>query len=92
MSRQIIVKTLSGFHLGMRITVTTANTEATGVLQGFRHDADVINAGTPWQDEWVTGRRETTITLLPNQEIIANMGDQVLVHGDAPAPSHKMSE
>lgn len=88
MSRQIIVKTLSGFHLGMQVTVTTANTTATGILQGFRHDATALNAGNLMRDEWVTGRRETTITLLPNQEIIANMGDKVIVHGhDAPEPA-----
>lgn len=80
------VRYLSGFHLGMRITVTTANTTATGVLQGFRHEADVINAGTPWQDDWVTGKRSTTITLLPNQEIIAEMEDEVEVQGDTPHP------
>lgn len=79
------VKDLAGRHLGQRITITTANTETTGVLQGFQHDATAFNAGNLMRDEWVTGRRETTITLLPNQEIIANMGDHVVVHGhDAP--------
>ncbi|MDD0858286.1 hypothetical protein NHF46_11880 [Arthrobacter alpinus] len=50
------------------------------MLQGFRHDATALNAGNLMRDEWVTGRRETTITLLPNQEIIAEMTDEVVVH------------
>lgn len=76
----ITVKELAGTHLGQRITITTKHTEATGVLQGFRHDAVALNAGNLMRDEWVTGRRTISITLLPNQEIIANMGDEVVVH------------
>lgn len=67
-------------HLGLRITTTTDHTEASGILQGFRHDAVVLNAGNLMRDEWVTGRRTSTITLLPDQEIIAKMGDEVVVH------------
>ncbi len=80
MSYKITVKALSGAHLGQRITITTGHTTATGVLQGFRHDATALNAGNLMRDEWVTGRREITITFLPNQDIIAKIGDEVVVH------------
>lgn len=76
----ITVKDLSGHHLGKRITITTEHTTAEGVLQGFRHDAVALDAGNLIRDEWVTGKRATTITLLPNQDIVAELGDVVVVH------------
>lgn len=82
MSRQIIVKTLSGFHLGMRITIKTKHTEASGILQGFSHDNDAINDSGFGGESWALGQTHTTITLLPHQNIVAEMGDEVVVHGE----------
>ncbi|WP_449371785.1 hypothetical protein [Arthrobacter psychrolactophilus] len=65
MSYKITVKALSGAHLAQRITIRTGHTEATCVLQGLRHDVTALKADNLMRDEWVTGRRETTITLLP---------------------------
>lgn len=81
MNCNIIVKALSGAHLGQRITITTKHTTATGVLQGFRHDADAIDDSSFGGEAWARGATRTTITLLPNQTIVANMGDVVVVHG-----------
>lgn len=83
MSYKINVKALSGAHLGQRITVTTANTEATGILQGFRHDTEAINDSDFRGDHWINAATHTTITLLPNQRIVAKMGDEVEVHDEA---------
>lgn len=87
MSRQIIVKTLSGFHLGMRITVTTANTTTTGVLQGFTHDSDHITIKElGGQTQYELGRTESRIQLLPGQTILCELTDKVIVHGRVTEP------
>lgn len=41
------------------------------------------------RDDWVRGRTEITVTFLPNQEIIAEMGDEVIVHVDKPESAGK---
>lgn len=82
MSYQITVKALAGFHLGKHITVKTKHTEASGVLQGFTHDSDTINDSGFGGESWALGKTRTTITLLPGQRIIADLGDEVTVHGD----------
>lgn len=87
MSYHLNVKGLAGLHLGKQITITTKNTEATGVLQGFRHDTDAINDLDFRGENWINGGTTTTITLLPNQRIVAKMGDAVVVHDETvPAP------
>ncbi|GAA5229247.1 hypothetical protein [Arthrobacter cryoconiti] len=71
---------LNGNHIGKTITVKTKNTEATGVLQGFAHDTDTINDSSFGRESWALGKTSTTITLLPDQRIIAEMADEVEVH------------
>lgn len=81
MSHPITVRDLSGHHLGKRITITTEHTTAEGVLQGFQHQANVVNMTNMARPGWVIlGHRQATITLMPNQDIIAELGDVVVVH------------
>ncbi|WP_104087057.1 hypothetical protein [Arthrobacter sp. GMC3] len=77
------VRDLAGKHLGKTITITTANTTDTGVLQGIQHVSDVLNAGNPMRDEWIRGRTATAITLLPDQTIVAELTDEVTIKEDA---------
>ena len=87
MSYHLNVRGLAGLHIGQRITVKTQHTEATGILQGFRHDTDTINDSGFGGESWVLGKTRTTITLLPDQNIMATMTDEVLIHGyGAPEP------
>lgn len=77
------VRDLAGKHLGKTITITTANTTATGVLQGITHTADTISMRDYDGESWALGRAESTITLLPGQEIRAVMSDTVTIEGEA---------
>lgn len=76
------VQDLNGGHLGQAITITTANTTATGVLQGFRHESAVITEITVngHRTQFTPGKTGTTITLIPNQNITATLQDEVTVH------------
>lgn len=80
MSYHITVKALSGAHLGKRITITTDNTEATGVLQGFEHEGSVITNQTYGGEEHIPGATTTHLTIFPDQRILAQMADKVEVH------------
>ena len=80
MSQQFTVADLTGHHLGQRITIKTRHTEATGILQGFNCGAMAINDSNLTGDHWVLGPKTCGITLLPGQRIIAEMGDEVVVH------------
>lgn len=76
------VRDLAGKHLGKTITITTANTTATGVLQSIQcigeaysdRDFDGITY-------YLGGHPDVTIALLPDQEIKAKMIDAVEIEG-----------
>lgn len=84
MSYHLKVKGLAGLHIGQHVTIKTKNTEASGVLQGFEHETDIINDIGFGGESWALGKTRTTITLLPDQRIVAEMGDGVIVHDDEP--------
>lgn len=87
MSYHLNVKGLAGLHIGQHVTVKTKHTEASGVLQGFRHDTETINDSSFGGKSWALGQTQSTITLVPDQRIVATMEDEVVVHGyDAPEP------
>jgi hypothetical protein len=76
------VRDLAGKHLGKTITIATEHTTATGVLQGVECISRVLTY--PQLNglvEYVFGKTETTITLLPGQTIIARLTDEVIVKG-----------
>ena len=75
------VRDLAGAHLGRRITVTTANTEATGVLQGFEHEGSIITNLTYGGIEHIPGATTTHLTIFPGQRVLAELGDEIVVHG-----------
>lgn len=80
MSYHLKVKGLAGLHIGQHVTIKTQNTEATGILQGFQHDTDIINDSGISGESWALGQTRTTITLLPCQRIVAEMRDNVAIH------------
>lgn len=65
---------------GPACTFRTENTEATGGLQGFRHGIDTIKCSDYQGESWALGQT-TTVTLLPDQRIAADMMDKVILHG-----------
>lgn len=52
------------------------------LLQQFRHYSYAINLGNPMSDNLARRGTETTVMLLPSQDIVADMGGDVVVHDD----------
>lgn len=87
MSYHLNVRGLAGLHIGKNVTIKTTHTEATGVLQGFKHESKAICDSSFAGESWALGQTHTTITLLPHQNIVATMEDEIVMHGyDAPEP------
>lgn len=82
MSYHLNVRGLAGLHIGKHVTIKTQHTEASGILQGFTCGAMAINDSGLTGESWVLGPKTATITLLPDQRIIAEIGDEVVVHGN----------
>lgn len=86
MSYHLNVRGLAGLHIGKQVTVKTKHTEASGILQGFKHESEAISDSGFSGESWALGKTHTTITLLPYQNIVAEMMDEVIMDSDKPEP------
>lgn len=86
MSYHLNVRGLAGLHIGKQVTVKTKHTEASGILQGFKHESEAISDSGFSGESWALGKSRTTITLLPYQNIVAEMMDAVEVHNEDGMP------
>lgn len=82
MSYHLNVRGLAGLHIGKHVTIKTKHTEASGVLQGFEHEGSVITELTYGGEDHHPGATTTHLTIFPDQRILAEMTDEVVVHSD----------